>query len=466
MEGWRTWAGDSSGSEQVITDSTRAHSGSEYLQLSTTTAQVWTANETVPVNPGDQLTFGGWVYLEPGSATGGAIGWNLSVLDANGNALGFPGAINVTSGAWTYQSVNYTVPAGGASVTLYAQLYQPTGLTTARFDDAFLTGASGLGVRYYHADHLGSARLMTDSGGNQTWSATYLPFGQEWNPQPTTNHYKFTGKERDSESGNDNFGARYYSSSMGRFTSPDPLGGHTEDPQTMNRYAYVRNNPLTLTDPTGLDFFLQCTDKDHNGCVQVQIDPKNDHQTWVQADKNGAAVVISSDSIREGQNTATVDQNGVVINGKDQGIYFKNAASDEERSGDGTDHNPITLAGRKGGALEGFGITINGNCGGSCLSSGTWSYSGSLDDARGVLYMRGSFSFPFEDARAALGRGDHPYSTQHRFGAPTCPIFACENSPHISVPLDPKYNVPQGFHVDAHGDWYHHNQDVDRKGVE
>jgi RHS repeat-associated protein len=69
---------------------------------------------------------------------------------------------------------------------------------------------------------------------------------------------KFTGKERDAESGLDNFGARYDSSSLGRFMSPDPLAGHTEDPQTLNRYVYVRNNPLNLTDPTGLDFYLSC----------------------------------------------------------------------------------------------------------------------------------------------------------------------------------------------------------------
>ena len=70
-------------------------------------------------------------------------------------------------------------------------------------------------------------------------------------PQDVLSAYKFTGKERDSESGLDNFGPRYFGSSMGRFMSPDPLAGHTEDPQTLNRYVYVRNNPLNLTDPTG-----------------------------------------------------------------------------------------------------------------------------------------------------------------------------------------------------------------------
>ena len=63
-----------------------------------------------------------------------------------------------------------------------------------------------------------------------------------------------TGKERDTESGNDYFGARYYASSMGGFLSPDPLlnSGRPDDPQTWNRYAYVRNNPLGRIDPSGL----------------------------------------------------------------------------------------------------------------------------------------------------------------------------------------------------------------------
>ena len=62
---------------------------------------------------------------------------------------------------------------------------------------------SDVSTNYYHGDHLGSQRLMTDTNGYPTWSATYLPFGQEWNPQITVNHYKFTGQERDGESGND-----------------------------------------------------------------------------------------------------------------------------------------------------------------------------------------------------------------------------------------------------------------------
>jgi RHS repeat-associated protein len=65
---------------------------------------------------------------------------------------------------------------------------------------------------------------------------------------------KFTGKERDAESGNDYFGARYYASSMGRFMSPDPMimmPQKMTDPQQWNMYSYVRNNPLRMIDTNG-----------------------------------------------------------------------------------------------------------------------------------------------------------------------------------------------------------------------
>jgi RHS repeat-associated protein len=67
---------------------------------------------------------------------------------------------------------------------------------------------------------------------------------------------RFTGKERDTESGNDYFGARYFGSSMGRFLSPDPSGLFYADPtnpQSLNLYSYAYNNPLSNIDPTGLD---------------------------------------------------------------------------------------------------------------------------------------------------------------------------------------------------------------------
>jgi RHS repeat-associated protein len=75
---------------------------------------------------------------------------------------------------------------------------------------------------------------------------------------------EFTGKERDGETGLDFFGARYYGSALGRFTSPDPIGIIKQklfDPQQWNAYGYARNNPLRFMDPTG-QYVTNCASDD------------------------------------------------------------------------------------------------------------------------------------------------------------------------------------------------------------
>lgn len=85
---------------------------------------------------------------------------------------------------------------------------------------------------------------------------------------------KFTGKERDAETGLDYFGARYMSSAQGRFTSPDPLlsSGRPDDPQSWNRYGYVGNNPLRYTDPFGLYKFAGNCDEASDSACKAQRD--------------------------------------------------------------------------------------------------------------------------------------------------------------------------------------------------
>jgi len=112
----------------------------------------------------------------------------------------------------------------------------------------------GNAVSYYFSDHLKTASVITDSAGNIKSELDYYPWGGELQlTNNDSNHYKFTGKERDTESGLDYFGSRYYSNGLSRFTSPDlPLiDQHPGDPQSWNLYTYVRNNPLRFTDPTG-----------------------------------------------------------------------------------------------------------------------------------------------------------------------------------------------------------------------
>jgi RHS repeat-associated protein len=108
-------------------------------------------------------------------------------------------------------------------------------------------------AHYYFSNHLGSSSVITDSSGNVQEQTDFFPYGGiAYTIGGDENRYKFTGKERDSESSLDNFGARYFASTMGRFLSPDPISGTLANPQSLNRYVYVFNNPLTLTDPTGM----------------------------------------------------------------------------------------------------------------------------------------------------------------------------------------------------------------------
>jgi RHS repeat-associated protein len=126
-------------------------------------------------------------------------------------------------------------------------------------------------VKYYFADDLGSASVITNATGAMPPLAEsdYYPYGGEI---PITsgdpNHYKFTGKERDPESGLDNFIKRYHASSLGRFMTPDPIGMMKQkllDPQQWNMYSYTRNNPLRFMDPTGM-YNTDCKSQDIKGC--------------------------------------------------------------------------------------------------------------------------------------------------------------------------------------------------------
>jgi RHS repeat-associated protein len=119
-------------------------------------------------------------------------------------------------------------------------------------------------------DQVGSTRLVTDGNGNPVARYDYLPFGEEipadgatrtegmgYTANPDSFNPKFTGQMRDPESGFDYFNARYYDSRQGRFMIPDPgnAGSDPSDPTTWNGYAYVGNNPLSTTDPSGEGFF-------------------------------------------------------------------------------------------------------------------------------------------------------------------------------------------------------------------
>jgi RHS repeat-associated protein len=114
-------------------------------------------------------------------------------------------------------------------------------------------------ANYYFSNHLGSASVITSATAVIQEQMDFYPFGGvAYSNGSDPNHYKFTGKEWDSESNLDNFGARYFASTMGRFMTPDWAARPTAvpyalfgDPQSLNLYTYVRNDPVTRADADG-----------------------------------------------------------------------------------------------------------------------------------------------------------------------------------------------------------------------
>ncbi len=164
--------------------------------------------------------------------------------------------------------VQKIVGSGGSAVTT-TYVHDASGNLAAEYGGTGVTP----GKNFLTDDMLGSTRLVTDGSGNVLRCIDYLPFGEEIPAGPTTGRsgcygtgdypsspdvtsLKFTGKERDAETGLDYFGARYMSSAQGRFTSPDPTFLSEQrlfDPQQWNLYSYTRNNPLKYVDPDGME---------------------------------------------------------------------------------------------------------------------------------------------------------------------------------------------------------------------
>jgi RHS repeat-associated protein len=147
-------------------------------------------------------------------------------------------------------------------------------------------------VFYYFSDHLGTSRKIVQSGQTSScYEADFYPFGAERAPIANTcpQNYKFTGKERDGESGLDNFVARYDSSSLGRFISPDsPSYSNHNNPQSWNLYAFALNNPVTFRDADGhkvecVGNVEQCR-KDAARATRknVQVQTVQDKPNWLQ----------------------------------------------------------------------------------------------------------------------------------------------------------------------------------------
>jgi len=300
----QTYVYDVYGNRALLSSSNDPSTGVSLLM------DVATASTTsVPYDTNNHLTTTGAVYDVRGNLNSVSSASNSfsATFDAENRQIQSVAILNGPSTTVNYsydgdgRRVTKSV-AGGAATTY---VYDAQGHLAAEYS----TGANpDSGTQYLTADALGSTRLITTGTTTPAFfsRSDYLPFGQEipttWGNRnayaPDTNvTIKFTGKERDSETGLDFFGARYFSGAQGRFTSPDPLLNSAKpwDPQTWNRYTYGLNNPLKYFDPNGLYNLVNNCEDDNTKCnKQFEQNAKNlrqglaDLQKHVDKMKDGA----------------------------------------------------------------------------------------------------------------------------------------------------------------------------------
>ena len=184
------------------------------------------------------------------SVANGLSGSDSYVYDADGNRVE---KNNGGTGTIYWYMAPGIVAESDLSGNLKSEYVFFNGRRTARKD--FPGGT----VSYYFSDELKTADVITDAVGNIRSESDYYPWGGELSfISNDSNHYKFTGKERDAETGLDYFGARYYGNALGRWLTPDWAAKATavpyaefSDPQSLNLYTYVRDIPTTRIDADG-----------------------------------------------------------------------------------------------------------------------------------------------------------------------------------------------------------------------
>jgi RHS repeat-associated protein len=208
--------------------------------------------------------------------------------------------------------------------------------------------ASG-NLYYYVEDMLGTSRALTTANGTVCYDADFYPFGGERTPLVNTcpQNFKFNGKERDPETGLDDFGARYFSSSFGRWLSPDwsaipapvPYANLT-NPQTLNLYQFVGDNPETFSDLDGHEGIMAMSGIAPPSCAINACS----ESTTLYGDRgtagNGFAPPIlpdpipSQDEPQAHQSSAPVShgpQNQITILGNSVPISYATGLSDADR---------------------------------------------------------------------------------------------------------------------------------------
>ncbi len=159
------------------------------------------------------------------------------------------------------------VTGGGGSATWNDYLMADGEMIAVRFDNISNPLAPVVTTRYFHKDHLDSIAVLTDENANVVQRLSYDPWGRQrsattWADDTTGNLPSqdistrgFIGQEQLADVGLVHLNARVYDPTLGRFTSADPVVQNPYNAQSLNRYSYVYDNPLSHSDPSGRGFF-------------------------------------------------------------------------------------------------------------------------------------------------------------------------------------------------------------------
>lgn len=260
-----------------------------------TTYTVNTANEIIALSDGTSLTYDlngnrtgktqgndTWVYTYDCGNRLTKVEKNSTLLaeytyDGDGRRIQTTENGETTTHIYSGLTILYEENATGSALYIYG----PTGRLAKR---TLMEGESS--TFYYHTDHQGSTRLVTDESRTIVAAVMYEPFGK--NSVTGEESSLYSGKEMDS-TGLYCFGARYYDPQLGTFITRDPIAGKKALPQSLNRYAYCLNNPVRLTDPTGMSTFRMC-DVNTGRCIRIR---ETGNRYWTAYDADGNKITDS-----------------------------------------------------------------------------------------------------------------------------------------------------------------------------
>jgi RHS repeat-associated protein len=283
----------------------------------------------------------------------------------------------------------YVYGIGGELVAEYAANGAPSSPQKEygyRNGQLLVTAEPSANIHYLVADQLGTPRIILDQSGSlaNVSRHDYLPFGEELfagMAGRTTglgyinadgSRQKFTQKERDIETGLDYFGARSFASTQGRFTSADDVvnDSHVADPQSWNKYAYVRNNPLKYIDQSGqeADVAIKTDERNKTGTITIKAtigiwtkDSKNISQDALNQAASG--IKSSIDKAWSGQ----YEKDGITYTVKTE--VTVQAYSTEQKAIDAGSQNVVEMI---KGNVSGDSVAESGRGLISSYDSGTW----------------------------------------------------------------------------------------------